>query len=108
MTNPALQRSDGPDDDAPPANAAAARTGDQDDTKPLPQATLHEMIDVCHDEALRIETTQEILVRGGSRQRPDPQMVRKMEIFQATVRFLEACDLRRRAIRRVLDGPADR
>jgi len=106
MTNPALQRSDGPDDDAPPVNRAVARSGEEE-AKPLPTATLHEMIDVCHDEALRIETTQEILVRGGSRQRPDPQMVRKMEIFQATVRFLESCDQHRRAVRQALDGPVE-
>jgi hypothetical protein len=105
MTNPALQRSDGPDDDAPPANAAGAPAGEE--AKPLPQATLHEMIDVCHDEALRIETMQEILVRGGSRQRPDPQMVRRMEIFQATVRFLDACDQHKRAVREALAGPVE-
>lgn len=95
MTNQATQRSGGPDDDAPPP-------------KPLPQATLHEMIDVAHDEALRIETMQDILVTGGSLKRPDRQMIRKMEIFQATVRFLEACDRRPRAVRRAIEGPIER
>ena len=115
MSNPSPHRAyaaaDDPGPQGLPANRAVARLGPDEDeaaAKPLPQATLHEMIDVCHDEALRIETTQEILVRGGSRRAPDPQMVRRMEIFQATVRFLEECYLRQRAVRRVLDGPADR
>lgn len=92
MSNPSPHRAEGAEDVAPP---------------PLPTATLHEMIDVCHDEALRIETMQEILVRGGSRREPDPQMVRRMEILQATVRFLEACDQHKRAVRAALDGPVE-
>lgn len=82
--------------DAPPA------------APPLPTATIIEMIDVSHDEAMRIESTQEALVRGGSRKAPDPQQIRKMEILQALVRLLEAIDRRPRAVKAAIDGPIER
>lgn len=75
---------------------------------PLPTATIMEMIDVSHDEAMRIESTQEALVRGGSRKAPDAQQIRKMEILQALVRLLEAIDRRPRAVKAALSGPLER
>ena len=84
------------------------RAEDAPPAPPLPTATIMEMIDVSHDEAMRIESTQEALVRGGSRKAPDAQQIRKMEILQALVRLLEAIDRRPRAVKAALAGPIER
>lgn len=67
-----------------------------------PAVTLHEMIDLIRDEAMRIETVQEVLVSTGTRSRPHPGEMRKLQAFYAAANLLTRIDRHRGAVREAL------
>lgn len=50
---------------------------------------VQEMIDACRAEAHRIEGTQKALIEAALRAAPDPDQMRKVDLFDATANFLE-------------------
>jgi flagellum-specific peptidoglycan hydrolase FlgJ len=48
------------------------------------------MATACMNEAVRIRRTQtDVLVAGGFRSEPDPDELRKADVFEAAARFLD-------------------